>query len=292
MSGAWSIIAPARGKRPHDHADSPEPRGAGSARCPFCPGHEPLLPGVIDEIPQDEPPGWRVRSTPNLYPAVSLEDFAAIPHSTGHRTMDGYGLHEVIVDSPNHDDDIADFDDAQMDAVVTMYHRRYMALAALPKIEAIVLCRNHGHQAGASLHHPHAQIVGLSAIPQRIRRAGNWARAAYRETGHCVACIELDAELRDGARIIEKTDRFVVLVPFAATAPFETWIVPRRHQASFDAVRPDELMEFGRLLRRSVQWLREVAGEFVPYNFAVDSAPTDAAGAGHLHWKLRLVKSF
>lgn len=289
-SGAWSIIAPARGNRPHDHrrGESLTSHTAPS-ECPFCPGHEHELPGIVDEAAGDAGTGWRVRVTPNLYPAVSAEDFTPLPHSVGHRTMDGYGRHEVIIELPRHDADIADFDDAQLDALVSVYHRRYTALAAMAKVEAVVLCRNHGHRAGASLHHPHSQIVGLSAIPQHMRAAANWARAAHRQTGHCPTCLELAAELREGTRLVEETDGFAALVPFAATGPFEFWLMPKRHEPSFGGTDEPERADFIRLLRRTIRRLKTVAGPSVAYNFVVDSAPGGVSAAPWLHWKLRLV---
>lgn len=288
-SGAWTIIAPARGKRPHDHPHGGDEDGsASSANCPFCPGHETVLPGIVDEIAGDGSPGWRVRSVPNLYPAVGVEDFTPLPHSTGHRTMDGYGRHEVIIESPLHDTDLTDFDPAQLDAVASMYHRRYLVLEGLPKIETVVLCRNHGARAGASLRHPHSQIIALATVPQRIRSAANWARGVHRETGHCATCLELAAELREGTRIVEETDGFAVLVPFAAAAPFEFWIVPKRHAASFATLDVEELAGFMHLLQRSIGRLKQATGSWVAYNFVVDSAPKNLVSAPHMHWKLRL----
>lgn len=294
-TGAWSIIAPNRGKRPHDHSPSEEPVDPGNDDCPFCPGHEAVLPSITSQIAQEAWPGWRVRAVPNLYPALGPEN-PVHPEEppdaepvAGHRREPGEGRHEVIIDSPDHDADIAGFDDAQIAALMKMYHQRYVALAALPRTETVVLCRNHGHMAGASLRHPHTQVLALATVPQRIRSVINWCRSAYRRTGHCPTCLELAAEMRDGSRIVEVMDRFVALVPYAASGPCETWIIPRRHQASFVAVEALDLLALGQILRRSTRRMKTALGNSAAYNLVIDSAPERGSVGAFFHWKLRLV---
>jgi len=300
-TGAWSIIAPNRGERPHDHSAGGEPCDSGKGDCPFCAGHEAALPSITSEIGQDAPPGWRVRTVPNLYPALGPENRSnsegrTNPDAstsreavTGHRREPGEGRHEVIIDSPDHDADIPDFDDAQIAALMRMYHQRYVTLAALPKIETVVLCRNHGRMAGASLRHPHTQVLALATVPPRVRSLVNWCRSAHRQTGYCPTCLELAAEMRDGSRIIEVLDRFVVLVPYAASDPYETWIVPREHQASFAAAEKADLLELGEILRRSTRRVKTVLGKSAAYNLVFDSAPERGSVGAFFHWKLRIV---
>lgn len=289
-SGRWSIIAPARGNRPHDRFhDAAHQSEAAPSECPFCPGRETELPEIIDEIRQDAAPGWHVRAVPNLYPAVDAGEGDGAAGFAGARAEAGYGRHEVIIDSPRHGADLSDLDGQQIEAVVSMYHRRYRALAALPRIETVVLCRNHGHRAGASLDHPHTQIIALAMVPQRIRTACAWQQALHRETGRCATCRELAAELRDGRRLVEETEHFAAFVPFAAATPFETWLVPKRHHASFGEAVPEERADLARLLGRGIRRLKRVAGTKVAHNLVLDSRSTQPNVAPHLHWKLRLI---
>lgn len=289
-SGTWSIIAPSRGNRPHDRFhDTARDAKIDPSECPFCPGRETQLPEVVAEIGQDAAPGWRVRAVPNLYPAVDAGEGTVVAGVAGARAEIGYGRHEVIIDSPRHGADLSDLDGPQIEAVVSMYHRRYRALAAMPRIETVVLCRNHGHRAGASLNHPHTQIIALAMVPQRIRAACAWQRAAHLDTGQCVTCREIAAELDDGRRIVEETEHFVAHVPFAAAAPFETWLAPKRHHSSFGAIGPEERADLARLLRQSIRRLKDAAGASVAYNLVVESWATAPSSLPHLHWKLRLI---
>ena len=148
--------------------------------------------------------------------------------------------------------------------------------------------RNYGQRAGASLAHPHAQIVALDFVPPKLAATDEWAREYYVEHGRCALCAELDIELKSGARVVEANDAFVALVPFAAEHPFELWIVPRRHEASFGALTDEGLPAFAALLGRSLRRLSASLAD-PPYNFVVDSAPKDELAAPHLHWRLRIV---
>lgn len=291
-TGAWVVIAPERNRRPRAWPAPPaqDAAVAGTADCPFCPGHEALLAAIADEIGQASEPGWRARAVLNRYPIVATGEPPQPRQAGHHRSRDGLGRHEVIIESPRHDADLADFTDAEIEAAVRMWHRRYLALSALPGIEAVILFRNHGRRAGASQIHPHAQIVGLGALPPGCRAAARWARAAFQANGGCPTCAGLAAEQAEDVRIVEDGGQLVALVPFAATAPYELWLLPKRHAASFAAARPEELIELGTLLRRALRRQRAVLGE-VSYNLVIDSAPRRWANARYLHWKLRIVPS-
>jgi len=287
-SGRWVITAPQRGRRPQspDHPPRPAPVPAFDPDCPFCPGHESELPAILAETPGEGAPGWRVRVVPNKFPA--LQQHPAAPAHTGHATRPGYGFHEVIIESPHHDVDLTTLGAEERLAAVTAYRDRSRALIERPGIETAVVFRNHGARAGASLIHPHAQIIALDQVPPRLAAMSAWSRDYLRDHGRCPTCEELEIECRDGTRLVEQSDDFVTLVPFAAEHPFETWIIPRHHQASFAALEAGEVTAFGDMLVRSLRRL-DGALQHPSVNFVIDSAPKRDAAAPHFHWRLRLV---
>ena len=287
--GGWVIVAPKRGSRPQmppdDGAPAPPPRFDPS--CPFCPGHEAELPGITAEVASPEPPGWRLRVVPNKFPAVQAAP-AREPAAPGHAARTGRGAHEVIIESPRHDATLAGMSAAELTAVVTLYRARLRALLAVEGITTAILFRNYGRRAGASLAHPHAQIIALDTVPAKLAALDAWGRRYHAEHGRCPLCDELASEIADGARVVEVNDDFVALVPFAAEHPFELWLVPRWHQQAFDALADDALPAFAALLGRSLRRLNVALGDR-PYNFVFDSAPKNERNAPHWHWRLRIV---
>ncbi|MEJ2623540.1 MAG: hypothetical protein P8Z80_03055 [Pseudolabrys sp.] len=287
-SGGWVIIAPHRGQRPQAAAPA-RPSGPPPAfdpQCPFCPGHESELPGILAETKAAGEPGWTVRVVPNKYPALQAQ--AGAPHLAEHVAQAGNGVHEVIIESPRHDAQLDTLSAEERLAVVTAYRDRCQVLFAAPGIETVILFRNHGPSAGASLLHPHAQAIALGMVPPRLAALNEWAKSYHADHGVCAMCEELQVETCHRERVIEETDRFLALVPFAAEHPYEIWIVPHDHHASFIDIEDAALAEFGELLARCLRRLKKVLDD-PPYNFAIDSAPKHEFGAAHFHWRLRLV---
>lgn len=291
-SGTWVLIAPARGHRPVDDKSAPPAAANAPAydpSCPFCPGNERMLPGVIADTAATGAPGWSARVIPNKYPALAGDPGTAVPvDAPTDDRMAGFGYHEVVIETPKHNLDFVDLDADALKAVLLAYRSRYVALAARPGIRSVIVFRNRGHGAGASLHHPHSQIIATAMVPPRPAAAADWARDRHHRTGQCPTCVELDAELADGSRLIETSDRFVAFVPFAASGPYEVRIAPRLHQTSFADADDDALVEFGALLQRTIRRLDRLLGRR-PYNFAIESGIAPATDPASFHWRLRLL---
>jgi UDPglucose--hexose-1-phosphate uridylyltransferase len=290
-TGGWVIIAPQRQRRPRERVT--EERSSGGPQrfdpaCPFCPGHEAELPGIVVEASAVGTPGWSVRVVPNKFPALRPQTNMGARACRRHHALPGYGIHEVVIESARHDADLATMPKPEMFAVVSMYRRRFQALLEQPGIETVVLFRNHGPQGGASLAHPHSQIIAFGLAPPRLNALIETGLRHFRERGHCATCEELDIECQDGKRIVDANAQFIAFVPFAAEHPFELWIVPKRHQASFTEVADAELGDFTDLLGRSLQRLKAALDD-PPYNFVIDSALRSDVAAPHIHWRLRIV---
>jgi UDPglucose--hexose-1-phosphate uridylyltransferase len=288
-TGVWVIVAPQRGQRPHVNAPAGRPPKLPrfDPSCPFCPGNEAQLPGIIAETQAAGAPGWSVRVVPNKFPAVRMRQEAKASGDSDHQARVASGAHEVIIESPWHNADLAGMTAAELAIVAGVYRERSRALLAQDGIETATLFHNHGRGAGASLAHTHAQIIALDFVPPRVAAMNDWSKRYYGEHGRCALCDELASELKMRKRIVEENERFAALVPFAAEVPYELWLVPKQHQASFTAIGDDELPAFAALLGRSLARLKAVLND-PPYNFAIDSAPKCEKAAPHLHWRLRI----
>lgn len=287
-SGAWVIVAPERGRRPQAReVNAPlKPRPRFDPSCPFCPGNEAQLPSIVAETKTQGGPGWNVRVVPNKFPALQLAQ-GAPPASGSHRARAGRGVHQVIIESPRHDADPGNMSADELTAALSVYRERSRALLTEDGMQAAILFRNRGRDAGASLLHPHAQIIALAMVPPRIAAMDDWGRRYTQEHGRCALCDEIASERQDGTRLVDENGVFVALVPYAAAHPCELWIVPKTHQASFTALADDALGDFAALLGRALRRLDIVLAD-PPYNFVVDSAPRDQIAAPHWHWKLRI----
>lgn len=283
-TGFRTIIAPERNERPHKPAAEGKSRiPAHDASCPFCPGNEVMLPSIIEETPRDSQPGWQTRVVPNKFPILDAEGAGTADPPAG-----GYGLHEVIIETPRHNAGLADLAAVDMQAVVETWHQRFTAALAQPGIETVLVFRNHGRAAGASLRHSHSQLVAMPTVAPRLSHALAWALGHHEETHECVTCKEQVLELESDQRVVELTDDFAVLVPYAASSPFEQWIVPRRHAPSFLNANAQERTALAGTLQRALHRFKAVAGD-LPCNLAIEPGSSDTAYELAVHWSMRIV---
>lgn len=166
--------------------------------------------------------------------------------------------------------------------------RRYVDLVRQPGIEAVLIFRNRGAHGGASQRHPHSQVIATGLVPPRVAIARDWARSYYAKQEQCAACALLARDGRDGRRIVESTDQFTTLVPFAAASPFEQRILPTRHEASFAETPEEELAALAASLWRALARLRAALDD-PPYHYVIESGAAADAGTPYAHWSLRIV---
>lgn len=271
----WVIVNPRRAARPTDDA-GPE------APCPFCPGNESMAPAETDRLEEDG--RWSVRAVPNRFPALRSDAPPAEPPPAGWRRRQGYGVHEVIVESPEHETTLAEMPAAAVRRVLEMYARRFRALADHdPSIRQVVLFRNHGARAGTSLRHPHAQVVATPVVSPDVRRRVIDEVEFFDTTGTCGTCHVLEREGTERVRIVAESERFVTFAPFASRVPFHLQIVPREHRPSFVEVQADVLDDLaphlgdvlGRLHRRLAD---------PHYNLVFVTPPLDQVHRSANHW--------
>jgi UDPglucose--hexose-1-phosphate uridylyltransferase len=285
----WVIYAPARGKRPRDYQHGREERElpGHDPHCPFCPGNEGMLPEIIMEQPGLEQEPWQTRVIPNKFPALTLDGGASRRAEGIYLVMPGYGQHEVIIESPQHNRDLAQMSVEEVGIVVETYHRRYVEVMSEHTNMMAILFRNHGPRAGTSLLHPHSQLVATGMIPRHIRLREAEAQRHFDEWGRCVLCDIAAFEAEDGQRVILENDSFLAFVPFAAEVPFEIWLVPKRHKASFGAISKGEKIDLASALRGALGRLCNKLHD-PDYNYVIHSAAQYKASEPHLHWYLQI----
>jgi UDPglucose--hexose-1-phosphate uridylyltransferase len=286
----WVILAPERAQRPRDVGV--ERRGrvrrAHDPTCPFCPGNEEMTPAELMRVPPERP-GWAVRVVGNRFAALT-DDRVLERREAGRlfREMDGIGHHEVIIETPRHDRTIAHMTEAEVEAILRAYQARYRALRGDARIRYVIIFKNHGERAGTSLEHPHSQIVATPVAPLALRQKYEIAIRHWDDTGRCLYCDVIDAELEAKARVVLETPAFVVFHPWASRAVYETWIAPRRHQPSFAQVSDADLGELARTLRATLRGLDAVLGD-PDFNLIVHSAPVADEAQSYYLWHIRVL---
>ena len=221
-----------------------------------------------------------MRVIPNLYPAFDGESGFVVHHvGPVHVTADASGVHEVFVYTPDHDGGLDRLDDAQAEEMMRVLQRRLAEHATSSRIRYTQVIINHGREAGASLVHPHAQILGLPFVPGEIL---DEERAFARFAGGCVICTTIEAELAAGERVVFADDDVVCVAPFWSGAPFELLLMPRRHELHLQDADPASLAGMGRAIRDAVAHLEAALGD-VAYNIGFHTAPHEHAGQYHWH---------
>lgn len=284
----WVIIATERARRPEElkRARTRPTLPHYSETCPFCPGNEHLAPPEILRIGRDG--HWAVRVVPNKFPALAREGVPVRTIAGSHRTMVGVGVHDVVVEARDHATTMALLDDGQVAEILRCYCRRYRDLRKDPRVVHITIFKNHGAGAGTSLEHPHSQLIATPVISHQVRERLSAALAHWDEYGECIFCRALGEEIQAGERLVEISDLFVAVVPFASGTPFATHIYPRRHMASFGDITEDEIVDLARVLRRVLARLHAGLGD-PDYNFTIRSAPVENAGVKYYHWYLSVI---
>ena len=296
----WVVIATERSRRPTDLA-KPQPQASKAAVCPMCVGNENMTPPAVmlylkenSEIKRRQDPlvgerqkNWLVRVIPNLFPAFSPpkqpEDPAQIVKSEC--LWDAVGHHEVIVESPNHDEDPANAELPQLELVIKAYIERLKELSAKPYVKYISIIRNYGLEAGASLSHAHSQILATPMVPTTIQNEINASKTFFEEHGKCVFCNIIEREVK-GPRLVSEDSNFVVLAPYASLNPLEFWIIAKRHAPNILNLSASEVTAFAKTLKTSLKALKDLVND-PPYNYGVHLA-LDPQAKDSYHWHLEV----
>jgi UDPglucose--hexose-1-phosphate uridylyltransferase len=292
VAGRWVILSPERARRPYEFVSVTAARGPQG--CPFCPGNEAETPPEIFALRpgggRADGPDWTLRVVPNRFPALAREGELERRTEGLYDRMNGVGAHEVIVESPDHERGLAELEAAQVAAVLAVCRRRMAELHADPRVRYVLIFKNHGAPAGASLEHPHAQLIATPILPLQVQEELDGALRYFELKERCVFCAIAAQELGPpaGPRLVLARDGCVVLEPYAPRFPYETWILPAAHASAFergDAAQDAALAAvLGETLRRLERVLPGLA-----YNLVLHTAPCRSPELEHFHWHVEIL---
>jgi UDPglucose--hexose-1-phosphate uridylyltransferase len=298
LTGRWVIMAAGRGARPNEFRLMKRDLAPG-AHCPFCPGHEDSTTGEILALGRrpGEPangPGWQMRVFPNMYPALRPESgplCEAPPVESSPEffpARDGVGSHEVVVYSPDHGAGLDCLDPSELLELLKILRDRSVAMARLPGQRYVSPFCNHGPEAGATLAHPHMQIIGTPEVPSfLVDKAVRFADYRLRTAG-CLLCDLLEAELRAGERVIFRNERWTALAPWASRFPWEMLLVPSVHGTGLTGAAQEDLDSLAEALAFVLGRLTDLHGD-PSLNLIVHSAPlAPPTGEGEVFGDARL----
>ncbi len=288
INGRWVIV----------NAESPRltfpPRTSvkSSKVCPFCPGNESLTPPEIASYQMRGSYGgrnsWQVRVIPNKFPALRIEESAERRGAGIYDRIGGFGAHEVIIENPDHDKEIADLSLDEAALILKVYRDRCADLSRDKRIRYILLFKNYGSEAGASLEHPHSQLIGLPIVPSRVLGEVRGSSAHYDLTERCIYCDMLEQEKVDKQLTVYSEGGFTAIAPFAARFPFETWILPSAHASSFEAISEEGLRGAAKALQETLKRLKRALGD-PAYNLMIHTEPLHGRSAESFHWHIEII---
>jgi UDPglucose--hexose-1-phosphate uridylyltransferase len=291
ITGRWVIIATERAKRPSDFVrERVEIHGSGF--CPFCYGNEAKTPPEIVAYRSDgssrNAPGWSLRVVPNKFPALGIEGGLNRQGEGLFDKMNGLGAHEVIIETPDHQKTLAMLSQRQIEDVLWAYRDRILDLKKDRRFKYIMIFKNHGEAAGASLEHTHSQLIALPVVPKRVREEVDGAREYFNFKERCIFCDIIRQESESGVRVIADSPEFIAVAPFAPRFPFEIWIIPRIHQSAFEDSQKQEFEQLASMLKDMLTRLDKVL-DYPAYNYIIHTSPIPETPNEHYHWHLEIM---
>lgn len=286
VSNDWVVIATGRARRPETFAKGERIKEDVLPKdCPFC-QEEVILKKAVDR--KDKADGsWFVVSMPNDFPAFSKGDGLHKREEGPNKIMDGIGYHEVVI-TADHKRQIAQFTKDELKLVVDLYQNRYFDLSNREFIRYVSLFHNHGREAGASIAHPHSQIIAIPVLDPDLRGSLDGAERFYQENGKCVYCAMIEWDIKDARRVIYQNDKFIVLCPFAPQVSFEVRVYPKEHRPYFDKMTEEEKEYFADALQAALSKIYKGLKD-PAYNFYVHTAPQNSGDYSHYHWHLNIL---
>jgi UDPglucose--hexose-1-phosphate uridylyltransferase len=284
------LISTARGKRPLQE-ETPVSRDLREhvETCPFCRGNEHQTPPASLQVPADGK--WDVRIVENLYPILDDDPLTPGLPPGMQQAIAGYGHHEVIIDHPNHGIALDQMSERHLALLFGVYRDRMQALYETdPRIHYVLIFKNFGKAAGASIPHSHSQIIAMPIVPHNVHGEVQSSLDFYRKTETCIFCALIDEALsfetttynrksgeisqnyQTARYVIDQGEKFIAIKPFASRYEWEVHILPLQHNSNFIETPPDDLADLARVLRRTMLRLKAVIGE-VQYNYFLHSVP-------------------
>lgn len=288
ITGDWVVVAPERAKRPRDFVIPKSVKIADKTKCPFCVGTEGYK--ANEKIRMHAAP--HVYVIENRYPAFVTDDTeksvrSFYPESGFYRARASVGDHEVVV-IEDHDTPLFKIPKLVMNEMMEVIRSRYIWMKEHEKVVSIMPIYNHGAEAGASIDHPHAQIFASGIVSNTVGREMDGADNYYGIAGNCVYCDMISHELMEKVRIVFENDKFIAINFYASRFPFETWILPKKHESQFEMTTKESMTHFSDALWEVLRMIDKTL-ENPPLNFFVHTLPTIIEESASFHWHLEIV---
>ncbi|HQU16919.1 MAG: galactose-1-phosphate uridylyltransferase [Chromatiales bacterium 21-64-14] len=302
------LVATARAVRPRQEEEkAPRDARAHVDRCPFCTGNESMTPPTIAAYPAEG--RWEVRVVENLYPVLGHDSTGGNLIFGLQQAIDGYGRHEVLIDHSAHGIAIHEMDDTHLSLVFQAYRDRMSELYATnPRLRYVLVFKNFGPAAGASIAHTHSQVIAMPVVPENVHNEVVNSHRYHQKQHQCIFCSLIDealtfeATIYDrasgairrrisvGQYVVERGERFIAIKPFASRFEWEVHILPLEHQSDYTALDDADLHDLARVLRRTMGRLEAVVGG-VQYNYFLHSLPrgeeyNDCDASYHWHLEI------
>ncbi|HCD37813.1 MAG TPA: galactose-1-phosphate uridylyltransferase [Candidatus Omnitrophica bacterium] len=295
--GRWVIIATERSKRPDEL--SSKANGSPDGECPFCETKEAKTPGEIFAIRknnQPNTPGWQVRAIPSVAPFLRIEGDSDRRGHGLYDVMNSIGAHEVIVETPQHIDNIADLATEQIASVFYAYRERMMDLEKDQRFKYVLVFKNHGWSAGGGKEkHSRSQLIATPITPMRVKEELIGSRQYYDYHERCIFCDIIRQETQQKERVVCDMDGFVAVAPFASRFPFEVWILPKKHSSDFTKCDDQHRVDLARILKQVLLKLKKALND-PPYNYIIHTAPFRREKRGYwktvnqdYHWHIEIM---
>jgi len=290
ITGRWVIIATDRGKRPSDFVKETVQIKGGF--CPFCYGNEDKTPPEILCYRSDgggrNSSGWNLRVVSNKFPALGIEGNLNRQGEGLFDKMNGIGAHEVIIETPDHQATLATISEQAVEDVFWAFRDRMLDLKKDRRLRYILIFKNHGEAAGASIEHSHSQLIALPIVPKLVREEIDGSKAHFSFKERCVYCDIIRQELDSGSRVIDENQDFVIIAPYAPRFPFETWILPKTHDACFENAQKREYQNLSKILRTILLKVDRVL-DYPAYNLVIHTSPIVETINDFYHWHIEVM---
>jgi UDPglucose--hexose-1-phosphate uridylyltransferase len=302
VTGRWVIISTERSKRPDDFRapEFAEIKKESLTFCPFCPGNESKTPPEVFSVREKhsapDQPGWKIRVVPNKFPALQPGPPPPKKLKGVYQWMEGVGVHEVIIETPDHHQEMSDLTTKHLAKIIRVFRLRTIHIEEQFHHKYVQIFKNKGKEAGASLSHPHSQIIATPIVPKRIKEEIYGAERLFRNHfRECAFCRMLKEELGSSERLIYQNARFAVLAPFASRFPFEMAIFPLEHSAFFRKITDEDCTDLAEALKQALARLKLQLSN-PAFNLVFHQAPnpqvSDKAWPGidsYYHWHIELM---
>lgn len=264
----------------------------GSQGCPFCYGGESTTPPEIEAYrePSTKPntPGWSVRVVSNKFPALRIEGEEDKRALGMFDKMNGVGAHEVIIETPAHEKALTDLDIENIEKVISSYRNRSLDLANDKRFKYILIFKNHGEEAGASLEHTHTQLIALPMVPKNVEEELRGTKIYFDYRERCIFCDIIRQERGEKKRIIGENSNFISFCPFASRFPFESWILPKEHYSDFTSISNNQIKDLALILKDTLMRLKNTLSD-PPFNFIIHTAPIRSGSIESYHWHIEIM---